>query len=254
MLEAAGCNDPDRVLNAFARILAQGQLALVCDPVHSSITVAVLAVLLCPCGRKHWVMPVTGSVCWAGSRKQGRVDPQDVAVVRECGEKAIETYREKAVKARRRRQISHRRLVPVVARFDVWPAASPAGQESTASGSPDADMVSHLQEDDSMLDAMEVEALKEVGTSTGLTGFGAAITLVRFLCCPCHLLAVPAAAVHPPPHRKPARLLCPAFPDSCVCARTVGNIPSDAGTGSATRAGPHSGAPSVGGGRKGCWP
>lgn len=35
-----------------------------------------------------------------------------------------------------------------------------------------------LQEDDSMLDAMEVEALKEVGASTGLTGFGAAITSV----------------------------------------------------------------------------
>jgi hypothetical protein len=30
----------------------------------------------------------------------------------------------------------------------------------------------NMQEDDSMLDAMEVEALKEVGTSTGLTGFG----------------------------------------------------------------------------------
>jgi pheromone shutdown protein TraB len=89
MLEAAGCSDPDRVLNSFARILAQG------------------------------------------SGKQGRVDPQDLAVVRDCGEKAIETYREKAVK-----------------------------------------------EDDSMLDAMEVEALKEVGASTGLTGFGAAITSV----------------------------------------------------------------------------
>jgi hypothetical protein len=50
-------------------------------------------------------MPVTVSVCWTGSGKQGRVDPQDVAVVRDCGEKAIETYREKAVKARRRRQL-----------------------------------------------------------------------------------------------------------------------------------------------------
>jgi hypothetical protein len=53
-----------------------------------------------------------------------------------------------------------------------------------------------------MLDAMEVEALKEVGASTGLTGFGAAITSVRVLRCPCHLLAEPAAAVHPPPHCK----------------------------------------------------
>jgi hypothetical protein len=50
-------------------------------------------------------MPVTESVCWTGSRKQGRVDPQDVAVVRDCGEKAIETYREKAVKVRRRSQL-----------------------------------------------------------------------------------------------------------------------------------------------------
>ena len=53
-----------------------------------------------------------------------------------------------------------------------------------------------------MLDAMEVEALKEVGTSTGLTGFGAAITSVGFLRCPCHLLAVPPAAVRPQPDRN----------------------------------------------------
>jgi hypothetical protein len=37
------------------------------------------------------------------------------------------------------------------------------------------------QDDDSMLDAMEVEALKEVGSSTGLSGFGAAVTSVGLL-------------------------------------------------------------------------
>jgi hypothetical protein len=37
MLEAAGCSDPDRVLNSFARILAQGQLGcIICDPVNMS--------------------------------------------------------------------------------------------------------------------------------------------------------------------------------------------------------------------------
>lgn len=89
MLESAGCNDPDRVLQSFQRILTEG------------------------------------------SSKKGRVDPRDVAVVRDCGEKVVEAYRDKATK-----------------------------------------------EEDTMLDAMEVEALKEVGRSTGLMGMGAAVTQV----------------------------------------------------------------------------
>jgi len=37
---------------------------------------------------------------FAGSSKKGAVAPEDVLTVRECGQKVVETYREKAMKVR----------------------------------------------------------------------------------------------------------------------------------------------------------
>jgi hypothetical protein len=95
MLEAVGCKDPDRLLYSLANIVVQGQ--------SSSV------VTLCcrsPCLRVPlWPYSMSNACdlmqCRTGSKEQGRVDPQDLAMVRQCGQKAVETYREKAVKVQK---------------------------------------------------------------------------------------------------------------------------------------------------------
>ena len=65
---AAACNDPDAVLQSFVRILAQGQLTFVRDPVHSS---TALVLLLCPCGRECGSMPLTEACAEQAVRSRG---------------------------------------------------------------------------------------------------------------------------------------------------------------------------------------
>lgn len=54
-----------------------------------------MRVPLWPCSTGKTCDPIQ---CRTGSKEEGQVDPQDLAMVRRCGEKTVETYREKAVK------------------------------------------------------------------------------------------------------------------------------------------------------------